>query len=102
MGGILGDMNAIDFGCHAHRCLFKNECVQAHLVGLKNACRFYEGRFEENALVVVTFGEVAVSNAGNDRDLGAGQTMEVPASSVFRITTSTEADVMLLLRPKAA
>jgi hypothetical protein len=99
---MFGGMNSIDFGCRAHRCLFKNECVQAHLVGLKNTCRFYEGRFEEKALVVVTFGEVAVSNSGTDCHLEAGQTMEVPAASVFRITTTTEADVMLLLRPKAA
>ena len=76
--------------------------MQAHLVGLKQACRFYEGRFEESALVVVTYGDVALSTSGNDCDLGAGQTFEVPAAATFRITTTTEADVMLLLRPKAA
>ncbi|HEY1081695.1 MAG TPA: hypothetical protein VGE29_05505 [Prosthecobacter sp.] len=91
-----------DFGDHAHRCLFWNDCVQAHLVGLKNGCRCFEACFPQDATVIVTFGEACARIAGQDRELRAGDQVEVPHASPLRLFTTSEADVMLLLKPKAA
>lgn len=88
----------IDFGAHAHRCLFWNDCVQAHLVGLKPECRSFEACFPARTTVIVTFGEAQVRLPGGERELRAGDQVEVPSSSPLRLFTTTEADVMLLLK----
>lgn len=92
----------IDFGDHAHRCLFRNDCVQAHLVGLKSECHCFEACFPQDATVIVTFGEASARISGLDHELRAGDQVEVPHASTLRLFTSSEADIMLLLKPKAA
>ncbi len=92
----------IDFGNHAHRCLFWNDCVQAHLLGLKPGCRSFEACFPQDATVIVTYGEACARIDGQDRELRAGDQIEVPHASSLRLFSSSEADVMLLLKPKAA
>jgi len=92
----------IDFGDHAHRCLFRNDCVQAHLVGLKTECPCFEACFPQDATVIITFGEASVRVAGHERQLNAGDQLEVPHASPMRLFSTSEADVMLLLKPRAA
>lgn len=94
-------MRNIDFGDHAHRCLFWNDCVQAHLLGLKPDCRCFEACFPQDSTVIVTFGEVRAQIGGRHQDLRAGDQLEIPHASPLRLFTSSEADVMLLLKPKA-
>ncbi|TDU81112.1 hypothetical protein EI77_00414 [Prosthecobacter fusiformis] len=91
----------IDFGNHAHRCLFWNDCVQAHLLGLKTGCRCFEAIFPQDATVIITFGEASARIDGRERELRAGDQVEVPQASGLRLFTSSEADVMLLLKPRA-
>ncbi|SKA76599.1 hypothetical protein SAMN02745166_00207 [Prosthecobacter debontii] len=88
----------IDFGEHAHRCLFRNDCVQAHLLGLKPDCRCFEACFPASTTVIVTFGEASVRIPGCERELRAGDQLDVPQCSPLRLFTSSEADVMLLLK----
>ena len=88
----------IDFGNHAHRCLFWNDCVQAHLLGLKTGCTSFEACFPEDATVIITFGEASARIAGCDHALRAGDQVQVPHASPFRLITRSEADVMLLLK----
>lgn len=92
----------IDFGNHAHRCLFWNDCVQAHLLGLKTGCTSFEACFPEDATVIITFGEASLRMDGRERMLKAGDQMDVPHARPLRLFTRSEADVMLLLKPKAA
>ncbi|MBB5035869.1 cupin domain-containing protein [Prosthecobacter dejongeii] len=92
----------LDFGDHAHRCLFQNDCVQAHLLGLKAGCLCFEACFPEDATVILTFGEASARIAGSMHQLRAGDQVEVPHASPLRLLTSSEADVMLLLKPTAA
>lgn len=92
----------IDFGNHEHRCLFRNDCVQAHLLGLKTGCRCFEACFLQDATVIVTYGEASARMDGCDHPMRAGDQLEVPHASPLRLFTSSEADVMLLLKPKAA
>ena len=92
----------IDFGNHAHRCLFWNDCVQAHLLGLKTGCLSFEACFPQDATVIITFGEASARIDGCDHALRAGDQVEVPHASPLRLITSSEADVMLLLKPRAA
>ncbi len=91
----------IEFGDHEHRCLFRNECVQAHLLGLKSRCRCFEACFSEDATVIITYGEASLRFAGGEHALRAGDQVEVPHASPMRLFASHEADVMLLLKPRA-
>lgn len=88
----------IDFGAHAHRCLFWNDCVEAHLLGLKPECRCFEACFKQDATLVLTYGEACAKVAGEEHPLRAGEQIQVPQGCPMRISTSGEADVMLLLR----
>ncbi|MCW0220937.1 MAG: hypothetical protein OJI67_21595 [Prosthecobacter sp.] len=88
----------IDFGNHAHRCLFWNDCVQAHLLGLKTGCLSFEACFPEDATVILTYGEACARVDGCERELRAGDQLEVPHASPLRLFTTSEADVMLLLK----
>lgn len=92
----------LDFGDHAHRCLFQNDCVQAHLLGLKPGCLCFDACFPQDATVIITFGEASVRIAGSTHQLRAGDQVEVPHASPLRLLTNSEADIMLLLKPKAA
>lgn len=89
----------IDFGNHEHRCLFWNDCVQAHLLGLRSDCRCFEACFKQKATVLITFGEARVHMGGQERPLKEGDQLEVPHSMPLRLVTSSEADVMLVLKP---
>ncbi len=94
-------MRKIDFGNHAHRCLFSNDCVQAHLVGLNQHCQCFEACFPQEATVIVTFGEVEARIGERQWAIRAGDQIEIPHASPLRLNTSSEADVMLLLKPRA-
>ncbi len=94
-------MRKIDFGNHENRCLFRNDCVQAHLLGLKTGCRSFEACFPQDATVIITFGEASARFGGCQHQLRAGDQVEVPHASPLRLMTSSEADVMLLLKPAA-
>lgn len=76
--------------------------MQAHLLGLKTGCHCFEACFPQDATVIITFGEASVRVDGCERELRAGDQLEVPHASPLRLFTASEADVMLLLKPIAA
>lgn len=88
----------IEFDGHTHRCLFRNDCVQAHLLALTGERRSYEACFPGNATLIVTFGEACACFGNCVRQLQEGDQVEVPRSCPLRISTSETADVMLLVR----
>lgn len=90
------------FDDHSHRCLFQNECVQAHLLGLKARCPCFEACFPHKTTVIVTYGQARAQIAGRDTEMRAGDQVEVPQACVLRLMSDDEADVMLLLKPGMA
>lgn len=85
------------FDTRNHRCLFQNECLQAHLLGLKAGCPCVDGRFPAGATLIVTYGEACARVQGRLSQLHAGDRLELPPSGSFHLATETEADVMLLV-----
>ena len=85
------------FDSRNHRCLFQNECLQAHLLGLKADCPCLDGRFPAGATLIVTYGEACARVQGRLSQLQAGDRLELPPASAFQVVTESEADVMLLV-----
>ncbi len=88
----------IDFGAHAHRCLFRNDCVQAHLLALTRESRSFEAIFPAEATVIVTYGFACACFGNCVRQLHEGDLVQVPRSCLLRLSAEAEADVMLLMR----
>ncbi len=89
---------SIEFDGHTHRCLFRNDCVQAHLLALTGERRSYEACFSGDATLIVTFGTACACFGSCVRQLQEGDQVEVPRSCPLRISAENAADVMLLVR----
>lgn len=91
-------MNELGFfpGC-PQRCLFRNEDVEAHLVGVTNETRDFRACFSCQATLLVTFGSASVRMGGCALELHVGQQCELPAHCPLHLRASA-ADVLLLLR----
>lgn len=88
----------IEFGDHTHRCLFRNDCVQAHLLALRRDLSSYEACLPGNATLIVTYGSACACFDGCMRELREGDQLDIPRSCPLRISAEQEADVMLLVR----
>ncbi|MFC5453488.1 hypothetical protein [Prosthecobacter fluviatilis] len=84
------------------RCLFYNDCVQAHLLGLDRRCPCFEACAKDETTVVITFGEAAAYLDGAQVRLRRGERLRVPASCPLRLVASEAADVLLLRCPASA
>lgn len=89
-----------DFSGHAHRCLFRNDCIQAHLLGLTANGTSFESCLSQSATIIVTYGEACARIADQETQLRVGDQVEVPCACSLRLFTYTEADVMLLIKPR--
>ncbi|MFZ2279678.1 MAG: hypothetical protein WAW39_17910 [Prosthecobacter sp.] len=85
----------------AQRCLFYNDCVQAHLLGLDRRCPCYEACAADETTVVITFGEAAAYLDGAEVRLRCGERLRVPAACPLRLVAAEAADVLLLRSPAA-
>lgn len=83
----------------SQRCLFHNDCVQAHLLGLDRRCPCFEACAANETTVVITFGEAAAYLDGAEVRLRCGERLRVPAACPLRIVTAEIADVLLLRSP---
>lgn len=83
-------------GC-PQRCLFRNEDVEAHLIGLGQGRKEVSGCFSCPATLLVTFGSASVWWRDQVWHLGCGQQCELPARCPLRLQAA-EADVLLLVR----
>jgi hypothetical protein len=80
----------------AQRCLFLNDCVQAHLLGLDRRCPCFEACDSDQTTVIITFGSADAFLDGQAVKLRTGDQVNVPAACPMRLVTQTEADVLLL------
>lgn len=83
----------------AQRCLFYNDCVQAHLLGLDRRCPCFEACAADETTVVITFGEAAAYLDGAEVRLRCGERLRVPAACPLRLVAAEAADVLLLRSP---
>ncbi len=83
------------------RCLFQNDCVQAHLLGLDRRCPCFEACAVEETTLVVTYGAAAAFLDGAEFMLRCGERLRVPAACPLRLVARSEADVLLLRCPAA-
>ncbi len=83
----------------AQRCLFQNDCVQAHLLGLDHRCPCFEACAADETTVVITFGEAAAYLDGAEVQLRCGERLRVPAACPLRLVAAVQADVLLLRSP---
>ncbi len=86
----------------SQRCLFYNDCVQAHLLGLNRRCPCFEACAADETTVVITFGEAAAYLDGAEVRLRCGERLRVPASCPLRLVAEEQADVLLLRCPAIA
>ncbi|MEZ5387758.1 MAG: hypothetical protein R3F13_19800 [Prosthecobacter sp.] len=93
-------MNRLQTGA-AQRCLFRNDCVQAHLLGLDRRCPCFEECVQDETTVVVTYGSAAAFLDGAEVVLRCGERLRVPAACPLRLVARSEADVLLLRCPAA-
>jgi hypothetical protein len=84
------------------RCLFRNDCVQAHLLGLHRHCPCFEACAHDETTIIVTYGSAAAFLDGAEVALRCGEPLRVPAACPLRLVTDQEADVLLLHCPPAA
>ncbi len=84
-------------GC-PQRCLFRNDDVEAHLVGVTPDGGGVEACFSCRATLLVTFGRTCLRLGGKLLELATGQQCEVPPRCPVRLLAGQEADVMLLLK----
>lgn len=91
-------IRSLEFDGHTHRCLFRNDCVQAHLLALTGERRSYEAILPGNATLIVTFGTACACFGNCVRQLQEGDQVEVPRCCPLRISADDAADVMLLVR----
>lgn len=83
----------------SQRCLFHNDCVQAHLLGLDRRCPCFEACASDETTVVITFGEAAAYLDGTEVRLCCGERLRVPAACPLRLVAAEAADVLLLRSP---
>ncbi|MBN8420339.1 MAG: hypothetical protein J0L73_15580 [Verrucomicrobia bacterium] len=83
----------------AQRCLFYNDCVQAHLLGLDPRCPCFEACAADETTIVITFGEAAAYLDGMPVHLRCGERLRVPAACPLRLVAADQADVLLLRSP---
>lgn len=83
----------------SQRCLFHNDCVQAHLLGLDRRCPCFEACAADETTVVITYGEAAAYLDGAEVHLRCGERLRVPAACPLRIVAAKAADVLLLRSP---
>lgn len=87
----------VEFDGHAHRCLFRNDCVQAHLLALAGERRSYEACFPCHTTLIVTFGRACACFGGCVQQLREGDQVNIPGACPLRISAEETADVMLLV-----
>ena len=80
----------------AQRCLFRNDCVQAHLLGLDHRCPCFEACESQETTVIITFGSADAFLDGRAVPLRTGEHLRVPAACPLRLITNQEADVLVL------
>lgn len=85
----------------SQRCLFQNDCVQAHLLGLDRRCPCFEACAANETTVIITFGTADAFLDGRAVPLRTGEHLRVPAACPLRLVTAQEADVLLLHVPAA-
>lgn len=78
------------------RCLFHNDCVQAHLLGLNRQCPCFESCVPSATTVIVTYGVARAFLDGAETPLFSGRPLHVPPACPLRLITRGEADVLLL------
>lgn len=83
------------------RCLFQNDCVQAHLLGLDRRCPCFEACDAAETTVVVTFGSADAFLDGRAVPLRTGDRLRVPPACPLRLVARSEADLLLLRSPAA-
>lgn len=88
----------LDRGCG--RCLFRNECLQAHLVGLKPADGLVTGRLAGAVTLMVAYGEAEACVAGRIRRLREGERLSVEPECAFELRTEGETDLLVILDQK--
>ncbi len=82
----------------ARRCLFRNECLQAHLLGLDSRCPCLEFCRAESTTLILTFGSAQVfMDDQEEQILTEGLAFPVPANRRLRLVAPSAADVMLLI-----
>ncbi len=79
------------------RCLFRNECLQAHLVGLKPADGPVTGRLAGAVTLVVAYGEAEACVAGRICRLREGERLSVEPECAFELRTEGETDLLVIL-----
>lgn len=79
----------------SQRCLFYNDCAQAHLLGLDRSCPCFEACAADETTVVITFGEAAACLDGTEVHLRCGERLRVPAACPLRLVAAEAADVLL-------
>ncbi len=80
------------------RCLFRNEDVEAHLVGVSGGSQDVLACFSCRATLLVTFGHACVRLGDCALELSTGQQCELPPHCPLRVRAAATADVLLLLR----
>ena len=89
--------DCLQFGTCPHRCLFRNHCVEAHLLGLPGNSESFDACIAGDLTLIVTFGEVRACVGSCDRRLQEGDQIDVPRSCPFRLQAEEAADVILVV-----
>ncbi len=90
----------LDRGCG--RCLFRNECLQAHLVALKPADGLVAGRLAGAVTLLVAFGEAEACVAGRVCRLREGERLSIEPECGFELRTEAETDLLVILDRESA
>jgi glyoxylate utilization-related uncharacterized protein len=85
------------FGACPHRCLFRNHCVEAHLLGLSGQGQPFDACVAADLTLIVTYGNVCARIGSCMRTLTEGDQVEIPRSSALQLSTEQEADVILVV-----
>jgi hypothetical protein len=91
------NQNQLQFGTCPHRCLFRNHCVEAHLLGLTGDDANFSACLPSDLTLIVTYGHVAARVGTCLRQLQEGDQLEVPPSCPFQLSAQDAADVILVV-----
>jgi hypothetical protein len=83
---------------HPHRCLFCNDCVQAHLLGLDARQPDFSDCRAEPITLIITYGRVHMKTQQGRRTLSEGQSCKLEPGQDSHLN-STSADVMIIAQP---
>lgn len=83
------------------RCIFRNECLQAHLLGLRLADGPVAGRFAGALTLVVAYGEADARVEGSFCRLREGQRLSIEPGCDFELRTEAEADLLVIFEQEA-